>query len=111
VPVDHGDPIAPRFTDVATFDGVRYSDQTPAARGFHARLTEARRPQAADAARLRDALERAWHAVLAGDKSAEAARKELDREAVPKGLRQAFDRHVARIEAIKPRRDRKRPAP
>jgi len=111
VPVDHGDPIAPRFTDVATFDGVRYSDQTPAARAFHARLAESRRPRDTDAERLRDALERAWHAVLAGDKSTEAARKELAREAVPKGLREAFDRHAARIEAIKPRRSRKRPAP
>src|SRR5262249_1973744 len=62
VPVGADDPIGPRFTDVATFDGERYSNRTPGARAFHARLAEPRRPRSTDAERLRDALERAWHA-------------------------------------------------
>jgi hypothetical protein len=35
VPIDAGDPIAPRLTDAATFDGAGYSDTSPSALAFH----------------------------------------------------------------------------
>jgi hypothetical protein len=35
--IPEGDPIAPRFEDVATFDGHRWTNNTVAARGWHAR--------------------------------------------------------------------------
>jgi hypothetical protein len=122
VALNPDDAIAPHFTDVATFDRDRYSNATPAARAFHARLAapSAPSPPASsappapsapprsppppapplrDEARLASALERAWHAVLSG-KPKEEALKELAREPVPRALRDAFDRHSRRIAAL-----------
>jgi hypothetical protein len=108
VPVPAGDPIAPRFDDVATFAGGRYTDTSDAARAWH----EARAPAPSNApvltpppdeARLRAALERAWHAVLAGQ-SVETVLRALGREPVPLQLRAAFDRHTRTIADKAPRR-------
>lgn len=106
-PIDAADPIAPRFIDVATFDKDRYSDRTEGALAFHARLAEERR----DAKDLRGALERAWHGVLSGEVTKEAARKDLDRQSVPPKLRPSFDKLVARIDALKAREAPRRSRP
>ena len=103
LPADPVDPLAPSFADVATFTGGAYSDDTPAARAWHGR--EAARPPptaVGDAARLRAALERAWHAVLGGQ-APEPVLKALRREPVPPRLRASFDLHVRTIAAITPR--------
>jgi hypothetical protein len=99
LPVPSVDPIAPRLVDVATFEAGAYSNATAAARAFHAR--EAARPvvKAPDAARLRAAIERAWHVVLAGQ-PAERALHELEREPVPEPLRASFEAHVRTLEAL-----------
>jgi hypothetical protein len=125
LPVDRGDAIAPRLDDVAMFNGVGFSNRTEAARAFHARLAEPKaRPnvdaqppkvdaqppkvdaqppkvdaQPSDEHRLRLALERAWHAVLAG-KSKDDALKELAREAVPARLRASFERWTGVISSL-----------
>lgn len=96
--VPEGDPIAPVLRDVATFEGDRYTDRSAAARAFHA---AAKSPPAAppdDATRLRRAIERAWHARLAGEPRA-AVLAALDREAVPLALRVAFAAHRQRVAA------------
>jgi hypothetical protein len=125
-PIDPEDPIAPNLTDVATFDGARYTNATPSALAFHARLAAPKPPsppvpsasasappprgRPRDEARLAGALERAWHAVLSG-KPREEALKELAREPVPPTLRAAFDRHTRQIAALaEPRRAAVRPA-
>jgi hypothetical protein len=113
LPVSAGDPIAPRLVDVATFDNRRYSDQSAAARAWHAAQAAKATPKPEpkpdadakpptpipDELRLRRAIERAWHTILAG-RPAERALEELKREPVPPRLRAAFDRHLARIEAL-----------
>lgn len=111
------DAIAPVLRDVATFDGERYSNATAAAKGWHARraaqlvtepapLADAGAPDAAPtasdagaappelppAARLREALERAWHRLRAGEPR-KPVLESLDREGVPSDLRAAFDVH------------------
>jgi hypothetical protein len=99
LPLDPADPIAPRLADVATFSAGAYSDDTTAARAWHAR--EAARPVTAgsDAARLRAALERAWHAVLGGQ-APEPVLQALRREPVPQSLRAAFELHVRTIATL-----------
>ncbi|WP_438021570.1 VCBS repeat-containing protein [Sorangium sp. So ce315] len=113
VPVKAGDPIAPELVDVAGFDGGRYTHRGSAARAFHAaragaddaaragaddrgRDGERQEPPKDDAARLRHALERAWHALLAG-RPAKETLAALDREPVPPDLQQAFAAHRARV--------------
>jgi hypothetical protein len=100
VPVDASDPIAPRLTDVATFDGAGFSNRTEGARAFHAALAEpAGTPTTSDEVRLRGAIEHAWHSVLAG-RSKEDALKQLGREVVPVRLRAAVERWTAAISSI-----------
>jgi len=103
VPIAAGDPIAPRFRDVATFAGGRYSNATPAARAWHERrLAGVVVPAQGSAdARLRAALERAWHTVLAGREPAENVLRDLRREAVPAARSAAFDRHLRTIAALR----------
>jgi hypothetical protein len=104
-PVAEGDPIAPVLLDVATFEGGRYLDTTAAARAFHARQAappdkaKAIAPPTDDAGRLRDAIERAWHALLAG-RPRKGVLDELDKLMVPAALRASFDRHRARLAAL-----------
>jgi hypothetical protein len=95
---DAPDAIAPKLSCAATFDGVRFSDRTEGARAFHAALAEVAKSddKPSDEARIRRAIERAWHAVLAG-KSKDEALKELGSEAVPPRLRAAFDHWVGVI--------------
>jgi hypothetical protein len=92
------DPIAPDLLDIATFEGGRYTNRSAAARAFHARRAREAATSApgSDAARLRRALERAWHALRAGQPKAEALAP-LDRERAPPDLRAAFSAHRARI--------------
>lgn len=104
LPLDAGDAIAPRFSDVATFSEGRYSNRSEVARAHHARLAEPEPPALPGPPprpelRLRAALERAFHAALAA-KARSAVLDELDREAVPPGLKASFDRHRARIAAL-----------
>ncbi|WP_437721366.1 FG-GAP repeat domain-containing protein [Sorangium sp. So ce861] len=114
--VAEGDPIAPDLLDVAGFEGGRYTHRSDAARAFHAALAAARaggsgadaggqgtpkEPAKDDAARLRGALERAWHALLAG-RPAEETLAALDREPVPPALREAFAAHRARVAGAAP---------
>lgn len=104
LPIDRGDAIAPRFDDVAMFDGVGFSDRTEGARAFHARFAELATPPKVDARpsdelRLRVALERAWHAVLAG-KSKDDALKALAREVAPARLRASFERWESVISSL-----------
>ncbi len=98
---DSPDSISPRLNDAATFDGVRFSDRTEGARAFHAALVEAAKSddKASDEVRIRRAIERAWHAVLAG-RSKDEALKELASEAVPPRLRVAFDHYVSVISSV-----------
>lgn len=121
-PVPQGDPIAPELDDVATFDDRGYSNATPGARAFHASRAAALAPPGArggpaaakggtskesdppappltDTERLRRALGRAWHSILAGEPRSEAL-KRLDAEPVPAPLRSSFDRHRRRIERL-----------
>ena len=103
-PVDRGEPIAPRLSDAATFDGAGFSNRTEGARAFHAGLARPAPPPASDTpasdeARLRRAVERAWHAVLAGQPRDEAL-KELQREAVPARLRASCERWVGVISSL-----------
>jgi hypothetical protein len=100
-PIEPGDPIAPNLGDVAIFDGERYSDLAPPARAWHTRRAEAPLPATAgDEIRLRAALERAWHAILAGQPRDRAMRA-IERESVPPKLREAWGRHVKRLEAVR----------
>ncbi|WP_437619315.1 FG-GAP repeat domain-containing protein [Sorangium sp. So ce1151] len=113
-----GDPIAPELLDVAGFEGDRYTHRGSAARAFHAaRGVEPTRPGGDgagqvkrqeppqdDAARLRRALEQAWHALLAG-RPAKETLAALDREPVPPALQPAFSVHralVASVAAVDP---------
>ena len=97
--------IAPRLDDVAMFNGVGFSDRAEGARAYHARLAEPAAPAKGDAPptsdelRLRLALERAWHAVLAG-RSKDEALKELAREAVPARLRASFERWSGLVSSL-----------
>jgi len=111
VAVAPDDPIRPRLEDVATFDGARYSHAAAPARAYHARRaaeleadSRPAPPTAPDAGppppppdelRLRRALERAWHRLLAGEPRARVL-AELDREPVPAALRSAFEAHRRR---------------
>ncbi|WP_437478451.1 VCBS repeat-containing protein [Sorangium sp. So ce1014] len=114
------DPIAPDLLDVAGFEGDRYTHRGSAAQAFHE--TRARGPGAEaagpskrqeppkdDAARLRGALEQAWHALLAGRPAAETLAA-LDREPVPPALRGAFAAHRARVASAAPAAPRGAPA-
>ncbi len=106
VPAD--DPLAPALVDVATFEDGRYTNASAGARAFHAHRAS---PDAAsaraktppsppdDATRLRGVIERAWHAILAGNPRARVL-EALSAEPVPASLRASFDRHRARIEAL-----------
>ncbi|WP_441292273.1 FG-GAP repeat domain-containing protein [Sorangium sp. KYC3313] len=107
IPLDEGDPIAPDLLDVAGFEGDRYTHRGSVARAFHVKRAEGpgaekaghgerQGPPEDDAARLRGALERAWHAVLAGRPAAETLAT-LDREPVTPALRGAFSAHRARV--------------
>jgi hypothetical protein len=125
VPVPPFDPIAPSLDDVATADARGFSHGTEGARAWHAaRAAELARPADApakaeatagrppkpptDEARLRRAIERAWHRALAGE-ARDAALAELDRERVPAALRASFEawqrrvERAARAEAAPPR--------
>jgi hypothetical protein len=94
LPVAPGDPIAPRLTDVATFASGAYSDDTPAARAWHAREAASPLPTSvSDAVRLRAALERAWHAIMAGQPP-ETVLSALRREPAPPPLRPWFEGHL-----------------
>lgn len=100
LPIAPDDPIAPRLADVATFDGARYSNASPAARAWHAgRAGAPILAKAPDEARLRVAVERAWHGILAGQ-PAEVVLQVLRRESVPPALRASYDRHMRVIAAL-----------
>ncbi|HEU4406594.1 MAG TPA: hypothetical protein VFS43_15110 [Polyangiaceae bacterium] len=79
-PAAETDPLAPRLVDAAVGDGVSFRNDTPAARLFHRRALEAPPPPegAPPAARLRAALERAFHAMRAGDPPARAFQPAAD---------------------------------
>jgi hypothetical protein len=104
--VPEGDPIAPVLVDMATFDGGHYTNASAGTRAFHARWADPPpvrgknvAPPPDDATRLRGAIERAWHAILAGRPRTRAL-EALGAEPIPASLRAAFDRHRARIEAL-----------
>lgn len=101
-----GDPIAPRFRDLATFAEGRYTNATIAARAYHARRAEASVAAigAPDEARLRASLERAWHEIAGGQRSAENVLRALRKEPVPPRLRASFDAHVEVITRVAPAR-------
>jgi hypothetical protein len=99
-PPTPGDPIAPRLTDVATFTGHAYSDDTAAAKAWHAR--EASRPLptgVSDTLRLRAALEHAWHAIFAGE-ARDAVLRDLRREPVPGPLRPSMEGHLGTLTSV-----------
>jgi hypothetical protein len=112
VEIPEGDPLAPNLRDLAIYDGVRFTSRAPGARAFHRAAAEAAVEPAAPEAdadagappappsppevRLRRALERAWHRILAGHDRA-AALAALDREPVPPLWRASFDHFRARV--------------
>ncbi len=102
LPTPPADPIAPRLTDVATFEAGAYSDTTAAARAWHAQAVKPLPTKVTDTVRLRAALEHAWHALLSGQPS-ERASSDLAREPVPPALRASFERHQRAVAAIPPR--------
>lgn len=67
-----GDPIAPDMVDVAVADGIFFHNDHPAALAFHRRLADAPLPDGATTVRLKTALEKAFHALCAGDPLAQA---------------------------------------
>jgi hypothetical protein len=102
------DVLAPELDDVATFEGGRYSDATRAARAYHAaRLARvealiAHADKPADDVRLRHAIERAWHAILAGENPAKAL-DALDKERAPLRLQPEIERwRKAIARAVRP---------
>lgn len=101
-PLD-GDVLAPAFVDVATWTGAAFTHRSPAARAWHAAARDharaARASASSDVARLRSALEAAWHGVLAGDGQTRAL-EALDRERPPPALRGAWADHGRRIARI-----------
>jgi hypothetical protein len=101
VAVDPADPIAPVLADVATFDGSAYANATRPARAWHQREAALRpaRKTDGDAARLRAAIERAWHTILAGTPR-EGVLGELAREPVPKPLAASFEMHRRRLSSL-----------
>ncbi len=100
-PNDPDDPLAPNLGDVAVFDGERYTDLAPAARAWHARRAETPAPSTgSDELRLRAAVERAWHALLAGQPREKVTRA-LGQESVPPRLREAWGRHLKRLEGLR----------
>jgi hypothetical protein len=100
-PIPPGDPVAPHLDDVATFEGGRYSDRTEAAREYHARALQAvsALPAPGPQEHARKAIERAWHALLAGRPGASVL-KELAAERAPEGEAAAFAAWSARIEDL-----------
>ncbi|WP_437730991.1 FG-GAP repeat domain-containing protein [Sorangium sp. So ce1335] len=107
-PVREGDPIAPELVDVAGFEGDRYTNRGSAAQAFHTaragaddRGRDGKRQEAPkdDAARVRRAIEQAWHALLAGRPEKETLAA-LDREPVPPALQPAFAAHRARVASV-----------
>ncbi len=102
VTVDPKDDLHPDLVDLATFDRGRFTNRSPAAKGFHARLRDERSnaPPASDAAnRSARALELAWHAILAGD-DRKAALKALAEAKPHDDLAASFDAYRIRIEKI-----------
>jgi hypothetical protein len=108
VPASPGDVLAPALDDVATFEAGRYADTTRAARAYHAAelaaidalIAGADKPT--DEARLRRALERAWHAVLAGENPAKSL-DALDKERAPLRLQPEIERwRKAIARAVRP---------
>ena len=97
-----GDAIAPRFRDVATFDSGRYTNRSASARAWHMRMARAANAPAGapDETRLRIALERSFHEVLAGARPVKNVLEDLRREPVSTGLRSTFERHVRVIAAL-----------
>ncbi|HSN98754.1 MAG TPA: VCBS repeat-containing protein, partial [Candidatus Nanopelagicales bacterium] len=119
------DPIAPDLLEVATFEAGRYSSRSAAARAFHARragLVQVNAPTAPaaptasatrppdDPTRLRRALERAWHAALAGEPAKDLLAR-LDQERVPPELEEAFAAHRARVARVARERPAKETTP
>ncbi len=104
LPIDPADPIAPKLADVATVASDAWSDATPAARAWHAQARDAV-PHAStgvtDAVRLKAAIERTWHAILAGEPRERPAAA-LAREPVPAALRASFDRWLRVVATIPP---------
>lgn len=94
------DLIAPEFTDVATFDGRKFSNQTAAAKAWHRSEAEAIAVDApamsGTVVGLRRALQRAWHGVLGGGGRKEAL-DALEKARPDASLRTAFERHRERI--------------
>jgi hypothetical protein len=102
VRVDDDDPIKPDFVDVATWSGAKLSNKTDAAKAFHARERDARpvpEEPMEPAPKLKRALERAWHAVLAGG-DRDKVMKALDEEKPAPKLAGAFAVHRLRIDKI-----------
>jgi hypothetical protein len=104
--VPEGDPIAPKLEAVAAFEGGRYQGDAAAARAWHAGKASAIEaaappPKERDDLRLRAALERAWHALLAG-RDPEAVLRVLGREPVPPSFRASFDRHARTMATLVP---------
>lgn len=96
------EPIAPRFADVGTFADGRYTNASAAAKAWHAARARAviTPTGAKDDARLRAAIERGWHTILAGTETAENVLRDLRREPVPPALRASFDRHVRDVASL-----------
>ena len=101
VRVRDGETLRPSLTDVATFDGTRFSNRTAAAKAWHARLRDASKPNegAPPEVRARGALEIAWHAILAGD-DREKTLTELKKTKAPEGREGAFTSYVVDIDRI-----------
>jgi hypothetical protein len=106
VAVPEDDPIRPAFLTVATFEAGRYHARSAAALAFHARRADAplrtsKEEPVEEVARVRRALEQAWHALQAR-RARNATLEALAKEPVPGSLRVSFDAHVARIRASAP---------
>ncbi len=102
------DVLAPELDDVATFEGGRYTDASRSARAYQAArlamiealIAHADKP--ADDVRLRRAIERAWHAVLAGENPAKTL-DALDKERAPLRLQPEVERwRKAIARAVRP---------
>jgi hypothetical protein len=80
VPIQPGDPIAPDLVDVAIGVGSAFRNDVPDALAFHRARRDRLPPGEASSAavRLKGAIERAYHALRAGDAASAALQPAID---------------------------------
>lgn len=103
--------IGPFYVDAAFLTEGRWSNTDPRALAFHRSRADLGEANSEDGARrVRRALERAWHRLLAGDDPT-SVRADLDKTDVPQALATEFDALKTRLDKIAPRTSGPRESP